>query len=512
MTDIFSPTVEKIKFTKEDDISEFYYEEDVLFDRPMVVRGTKKQYVPYPTIKKIQTLDDGTLKEVVDTLSKVEDFDSVYLASVSNLNPIAIKEEGFFFQVKEELINRTEERNLFVPFDESTAAFKRLSGMLNIPYNFSKKNPGHLNEQNFSIWKDKICEEKHKNIPVCVIYSKVRKADVTHNGNTYSCNVVMTLLPVRTIKKADGTVSLIKKEVSDQVPILHKMIPAFSEGVKQELPNANIVLHSVAYGFNGENKGEHFVKFLLDSPDMKWKVGEDNYVPTFSLRSTFTGDDKKNIGMVHISLSLMKLACANGLMVALPEEHLQAIRDSFVNKLMDINKIGKEHKDYQKYFLKYNKQFKKKFTDFGCTISLHDLLTNFKNSDFMSLLKVFLTCKDTTVQKSFEELKVPFGDIREEDFVEVVETLGKKNKLPNKVISAVILEYLSSKRDGIMNFQDAYSITQYISFLGQAYSSKIQSEIERNVVRFGIGMVGALVHKAHFRQEALSRYRGMLKN
>lgn len=507
----FLPVVEKIKFTKEDDLSEFHYEDNVLFDRPLVVRGTKKQYIPYPSINRMQTLDEGTLPTIIASFKQVEDFDSVYLQSISNLNPISIKDEGFFFKVKVELTDRTEEKNLFVPFDKSTVAFKRLSTMLGIPYKFSLKNPGHLNEKNFGTWKDRICEEKHKDIPVCVIYSKSRTLEVTHESQIYTCNVVMTLLPVGTIKKADGSVSLIKKDISDQIPILHKILPTFVDGIKQELPGTKVILHSVATGYNGDNRGDHFAKFLLESPDMKWKIGEDEYMPTISLRSNFTGDDKKGMGETTIALSLIKLTCSNGAMITLPEEHLVGIRDQFVNKLLELNRIGKDHKDYQKHYLKYSKRFKKKFADFSCSISLHDLLTNFKNSDFISLLRVFMSCKDTVVQKSFEELKVPLGEIRDEDFVEVVETLSKRYKFKPDLTKAVILEYLASKQDCVVSFKDAYSIVNYITYLAQAYNSKVQSEIERKVVAFGLALTGALVHKAHYRIETLARYQGMIR-
>lgn len=511
MSNLFTPPIEKIKFTKEDSMEDFHYESDVFFDRPLVIRGTKKQYVPYPDIKKMQTLEEGTLETIVQEFERQEAFEVIYLRSISALNPIAIKSEGFFFQVTEELADSTKEHFLFVPFDESTVAFKRLSAILGIPYAFSKKNPGSLNEINFSTWKDRICEEKGRDLPVCIVSHKTQLVNILHEGASHYCQTVYTFLPISSIKKADGSLSLIKKKLSDQIPVLHKLLPAFVEGIQKEFPNVKTILHSVATGFTGGNKGDHYVKILLDSPDLKWDVGGDEFQPTISLRSNFTGEDKNTLGSAFLSVSLMKLTCQNGMMIPLPEENLQTIRDTFVDRLMSMNKIEKDHKDYQKYFLKYSKKFKKKFADFGCMVSLHDIQTNFQGSDFCTLLKVFLSCKDNLVEKSLEDLKVPLGEIKDEDFVEVVESLSKEYKLPSQITKGVILEFLASKQDGIISFPDAYSLVQYVSYMAQAYNSRIQANIERTVISMGLAVTAALVHKAHFRTEAISRYQGMIK-
>jgi len=509
---MFQPTVEKIKFTKEDDLTDFHYEDGVLFEKPLVVRGTRKQFVPYPAINKMQEATEENVTKILDTLKPTEDMASIYLGSISEINLLTVAEKGFFIKLLEETVDRTEERSLFIPFDESSVAFRRFSNILKIPYAFSKKNPGHLNDVNFIEWKDRICVEKNTEIPVCIVYSKQNIIEVEHEGVFHSCNLVLTLLPVGTVKKADGSKSLIKKDISDQIPVLHKVVPAVLDGLKKEIPGAKIVIHSIATGFTGENKGDHFVKLLVDAPELKWNVNGDDYMPTISLRSNFTGDDKKTLGNVFINLSLMKLTCANGAMVAIPEQHLQSIRDNFVNKLMEINRIEPNNPHYQRYLLKYSKQFKKKFSDFGCSISLHEVINNFSNTDFISLLKIFLTCKDTLIQEAFQDLQTPFNNVRDEDFVEVIETLSKKNKFKPDMSKAVILEYLSGKEDGVMTFPNSYSIVNYLTYMAQAYNSKMQSEIERKVISFGRDVTAALVHKAQYRQETLSRYQEMLKN
>ena len=509
---MFQPSVEKIKFTKEDDLTDFYYEDGVMFEKPLVVRGTRKQFVPYPAINKMQEATEENVTTILNTLQPSEDMASVYLGSISDINLITIAEQGFFIKVTEETVDRTEERNLFIPFDESSVAFRRFSNILKIPYAFSKKNPGHLNDVNFIEWKDRICKEKNTDIPVCVVYSKTNIVEVEHENVSYPCNLVMTLLPVGTVKKADGSKSLIKKEIADQIPVLHKVVPSVIEGLKKEIPGVKIVIHSIATGFKGENKGDHFIKFLVDSPELKWNVNGDDYMPTISLRSNFTGDDKKTLGNAFISLSLMKLTCANGAMVAIPEQHLQTIRDNFVSKLLEMNKIEPNNPHYQRYLLKYSKQFKKKFADFGCNIPLHELIHNFSNTDFVSLLKIFLSCKETLIQEAFQDLQTPFGNVRDEDFVEVIETLSKKNKFKPDMSKAVILEYLAAKKEGVVTFPNSYSIVSYLTYMAQAYNSKMQSEVERKVISFGRDITAALVHKAQFRQETLARYQEMLKN
>jgi hypothetical protein len=103
-------------------------------------------------------------------------------------------------------------------------------------------------------------------------------------------------------------------------------------------------------------------------------------------------------------------------------------------------------------------------------------------------------------------------NIRDEDFVEVVETFSKKNKFKPEMHKAVILEYLAGKRDGIDVFPNAYALVNYMTYLSQAYNSKIQQDIESKAVSFGKDIVSALVHKAQYRQETLSRYQEMLTN
>jgi hypothetical protein len=514
-TAMFTPVVEKIKFTKEDDLTEFQYEEDVIFDRPLVVRGTKKQFVPFPAINKMQVLSEDSLETIMNSLKQSEDFGSIYLSSISNLVPVAVEDKGFWVSVAEENTDTTNYLELFIPFDETTIAFKRLSTLLKIPYSFSKKNPGSLNEENFVLWKDRICEASRKDMPICIIYHKTNTIEVpTVNPElpVVTCNIVMTIIPVASVKKADGGSSLIKKEIADQVPILHTLIPSVVNGLKKEIPGAKIILHSIATGYDGSNRGDHYVKFLVDSPELKWVVGNDEFMPTIALRSNFTGEDKKGIGHVSISLSLMKLACANGLMVEIPEQHMQNIRDNFVNRLLQLNNVTPQHPQYSKYLLKYSKQFKRKFSNFSCNMPLNEARTNFENSDFLTLMKVFLSCKDTIIEPALAELKTPMQNIRDEDFVEVVETFSKKNKFKPEMHKAVILEYLAGKRDGIDVFPNAYALVNYMTYLSQAYNSKIQQDIESKAVSFGKDIVSALVHKAQYRQETLSRYQEMLTN
>ena len=509
MPDLFLPVVEKIKFTKEDDLTEFHYEDDVLFDRPLVVQGTKKQYVPYPAIKRMQTLDEGSLATVVNSLQQVEDFGAIYLQSISKLEPVLVKEQGFMFQVKEELVDRTEEYNLFIPFNKSTVAFKRLSTMLGIPYKFATKNPGALNEDTFSVWKDKICEDKNKDLPLCIIYSKANTIDIEKEGKTWTCNLVMTLLPTGTIKKADGSVCLIKKDISDQIPVLHKIIPAFVDGIKLELPGTKVILHSLAEGFQGESKGNHYLKFLIDSPELKWKVDEDTYLPSISLLSNFTGEDKKGLGNIAIAIALFKPTCSNGAGVPMPEEHLEGVRTQFINKLMEVNRITPEHKAYAKSLVKYGKMFKKKFSDFGVSMPLHEFLTNFQKSDFITLLKIFISCKDKVIPETFESLKINFNTVQESDFVEAVEVLGKKHKLKSNLTQTLILEFLAGKRDGV-EFKNPYQMVQYSTYFSQSFDPKQQIEAERRIIPFGKDLAQALNKKAHFKQETLEKYQKMI--
>ena len=77
---------------------------------------------------------------------------------------------------------------------------------------------------------------------------------------------------------------------------------------------------------------------------------------------------------------------------------------------------------------------------------------------------------------------------------------------------AVILEYLAAKKEGVVTFPNSYSIVSYLTYMAQAYNSKMQSEVERKVISFGRDITAALVHKAQFRQETLARYQEMLKN
>lgn len=507
-----NPLIDKVKLTPEDDPSDFYYEPDSLFERPLIVRGTRKQVVPYPAIHKMQELTVSALDSVMETLRATEDFETVYLQSVSKLQPVAIKEEGFFLQVDVATVDIPETRNLFIPFDGSTVGFKRLSTLLGIPYAFSKKNPGHLNEINFSTWKDKICEEKHRELPICLILARKQIVSVEHEGSFYECNVVMTILSTPSAKKADGSNSLIKTDISFQVPILHKILPILVETVRGAIPDSALKLHSIGFGFDGSNRGDHYVKFLLDSPALRFEVEDDSYIPTLCIRSNFTGEDKKGIGRIFVSISLMKLLCQNGAMIPIPEEHLKEIRDNFVNKMLRVNSITADNPDFSKYVLKYSKQFKKKFTDFGCGLTLHEFLTSFQTSDFMSVLKIFLDCKDTVIPQTLQGLKTPFKSVPDEDFVDAVETLGNKHGVKPAVSKAVILEYLAGKQDGLTLFPDSYSVVNYMTYFAQSLDAKTQIEHEKKVIAFGSELVSALVHKTQYKKEALGRYLSMLRD
>lgn len=515
MQDLFKPSVDKVKIDIETDLTEFHYEDGQLFTQPIVVRGTRKQFIPAPLLRKMQDLNESNTPEILANLQTIEDFDFLYLASISEMNLIAIQEKGFLFQVVQD-----KTFNLFIPFDGGdykTVSFKRLSKLLDIPYAFSKKNPYNINQVNFEFWKNKISETLKKPLAICVVFKKSSEIPLLHEMKEISANLVMTLLNVSSAKQADGSHSCIKKDLQSQVPLLHKAIPAFTDLVKSKLPEAKVILHSCEFGFENQkgSKNDHFAKFLIDHPSMKFKITRDNkeeeYMPTISLRTNFDGSSK-TYGYYETSISLMRLVCQNGMMVSLPDEYMQNLQEGFVNSLLAVNDIDPDSKSYEKMKTKYKVKFQKICKGTVSSVNFHEFLNALDKSNFAGILDAFIaTGKSGKLLESFKDLEVPIVSVLDEDFVEAVENLSRIHKLPPAITKGIILEYLSSKEDGVISFKDAYSIVQYVSFIGQAFNVRVQQNLERNVVKFGIALTAALVKKNNDKMERLSKYRSMLK-
>lgn len=517
MQDLFKPIVDKVKINPEEmDPTEFHYDAEELFTKPLLVRGTKKQFVPNPSIKKMSVLDETTTEQVLNTLKHIEEMEHIYLASIADLNLTLLPEQGFLFPYKGP---NNETFNLFIPFETeafNTVSFKRLSNLLDIPYKFSQKNPSNLNFTNFDYWREKICDEKKKNIPICIVFSKDKKADVTIEGVETPCHLVYTLFQTSSVTNVDGSAGSLLRTLDTQIPVLHKMTPVFMNTMKKILPNSKYILHSCEFGFEQtkKSKGDHFLKFIVDDPSLKIKIKngekEEEFLPTISLRSNFTGETK-DFGYVNVSLQMLRLVCSNGLMLPIPESYLQSMQDAFVQRLASVNKIDPSSKGYVKTLEKYKMKFKKLFSGTVCKIPLPEFMSSFETSSFIDLFKAFLSSLSSgELLKETEELQVKLANVLDEDFVEAVEKTAKATKIPGSVSKAVILEYLAQKESSEIIFQNAQSIVNYVSYIGQSFPVRVQQTLEQNVVKFGKGLVTSLIHKKNDKMERLSKYTAML--
>ncbi|MFA5071273.1 MAG: hypothetical protein WC511_02770 [Candidatus Pacearchaeota archaeon] len=510
---MFKTAVSKVKIEKDMEPSEFYYEDSHIFDRPLVVRGTKMQFVPSGLVKIMSELKEENTQEILSMLQKVENFEVHYLTSIAEMNLVAIQEKGFLFTVGD--------KPMFVSFDVgefTTFSFKRLSKLLNIPYTFSKKNPYDINQVNFEFWKNKIQETLKKPLAVCLVVQKDATVELEHNNEKVVAHLVMTILKTKSAKQADGSRAAIKKDLESQVPLLHKALPVLLTSVQSKIPTAKLLLHSIEFGFENKDnsKGDHSIKILLKSPEYSLKIPsadgiEDEYIPVLRLSTNFEGSSKF-FGYYEVSVSLMRMVCQNGLMAPIPEEFLVNLQESYVKSLVDINGDDQSKKSFAKKVEKYKIQFKKLFKGGAIKVCFSEFLNGLDKSNFLELLSAFMKAIESgKLSESFLDLGMPFGNILEEDFVDVVEKVGRKNKIPGKIIKAVILEFLSQRDDGEVSFLNAAGIVQFVSYLAQSGNSMTQNIIEQNVVKFGLGITSLLVKKQTDKIDKLEYYNRILQ-
>ena len=144
------------------------YEDNKPFDQPVVIRGTNKQFLPFENLVSFSE-GECSVDEVINMCKNVDN--NLKIGTIEDIEDIKM----YFVENSYIILEVSDEEGITKYYalptqneggKKENVAFRRWSEILKIPYSYSKKNPGFVNEVNFEYWKKFLTVAKDQQIPI----------------------------------------------------------------------------------------------------------------------------------------------------------------------------------------------------------------------------------------------------------------------------------------------------------------------------------------------------------
>jgi len=226
--------------------------------------------------------------------------------------------------------------------DGVSMPFKNFSSFLTIPVSFSKRNPGDLNKINFKYYQDK---DEDVLMPIKIIYGKEVKEfdfeDVDGKTRNISAYKIETLIKGKTKDLIEVAY------IPNEIPLLHKIL----KNVKKEIELINseikIKLHSYILGYDGFNKGRHFIRLVFDYNQEYITIENEMYQFGLDIETDFSGIGK-DAKTVFIMPTLFRVAGETAFNVPFTKEQFLKIMKDHIEVKLSGEKVETENLDLMK--------------------------------------------------------------------------------------------------------------------------------------------------------------------
>lgn len=484
---------------------DFNYSDDQEFEKPVVIRGTNKFLVPSDhTISFIDEEECG-VQEVIDMCRNVDDnLDIATIENVSSLRILFLNND--YMILHDDVMEGGSGLNYCVPtfYQESkkeSAAFRKWSELMKIPYSYSKKNPGHLNVVNFEYWKKALTVAQEQQIPIDIVYLRepigvdLQIDDIDADGPIQAFLVVNILRSQVVCEKRGIITEVIKSKLSDRVPLMSKILENVTKEFKNINPELKISVQQYSLGYTGVNRGRHYARLVLNIPNYSFEVDGDIMHPSISIETDFLGRHK-DFGIATVSFNLFRGVCSNGVVVEWNEGQKEQMKDQFVLQYLKNRGINEHSVNYQEAYNSAITQFNAVFSANGINIPVNVANSVFTSTLFKQMFEFFLNTLGY-MKDSLEGLTVKFLDeVSEKEFVSTVHNLAVSMKFPPNLIKFLIIEYIAGNCvNQNQLFKTPLDILNFLTYLAKSFESKIQLEVERKAYRFVYNLMQILIYK-----------------
>lgn len=491
---------------------DYYYENDSPFNNPLLVRGTNKQLTPYANMMSFGENESCSVNDLARMCKNVDD--NLRILTVDNISNISITHINDTYMILE-CNDETYVISTVKPEKQENVAFKAWSETLKVPYAYSKKNPGFLNEANFQYWKEFLTSAQDTQIPVDIVFMK-EPVDITLQGEedvldeVIKAHLVVNILKSNVIYERKGVITEIEHpQIEEKVPLLSRILSNIESQIKETHSIVEVQAQQYSLGYTGINKGRHYVRLVLNNTGADFEVDGDTFVPAITIESDFTGKSK-DFGYVLLNFSLLRQVCSNGLVVSWNEKQKENLKDAFIVNYCDNRGITKGSEFFVDTVEEAASKFNILFSNNGIRIPVNVANSTFSKSLFNQVFDFFLKSLKPLEDSLSELSDVEFDEdiIDEKEFVSTVHNLSSSMQIPAEVVKNFIIEYIV----GTMQYKDQIfttpmDIVNYLTFVCRAFDSSIQLDVEKKAYAFAYALMQIFIYNKKHENSVYEDYR-----
>lgn len=498
-------SMEKVNFKDGDESkSDYYYSKDESFLNPLLIRGINKQLI---LSENLVSFEDGVNCSVEELITLCNNVDNqLEMQTIENISDLEMSFVNDSYMVLVDTgFNDLEEvgRYYIIPFNctdtkKELAAFRRWSELLKVPYSYSKKNPGFLNETNFQYWKTFLTTAKDQQVPVDILYMKESmKITLKENSIPVEAYLVVNLFRSEVVCERRGVISeVIHSEAINKVPFLSRILNNVQKQVVKNNPNIKLRVQQYSLGYTGTNKGRHYARLLLEDTGVDFEINGDKYIPAITIESDFIGKCG-DFGNVIITFGLFRILCSNGVVVSWTEKQKESVREKFVfNYCNNRGVVSERDEFYLDTINEANSKFSTLFSMNGIKLPVNIANSVFAETLFNQIFEYYMGSMGF-MEGSLKDLSFDsFEQVDEKKFVATAHNLASSMRMPMDVIKYFIIEYLVGNfKFQTQIFNTSYDVVNFLTYICRAFDSSIQLDIEKKAYLFAATLAQILIHK-----------------
>jgi len=370
-------SVEKLNNVKNlADKAEYGYTHEQPFSKPVVITGTNKQFLPAEDTAVLPTASEEAFTTLIGTYKKRESgLDLISIPDFPSFNLVGVRDGSmlFFYNSTFYLMDTPVSTKSQLTVTDNALAkeldrkggilpYKQIFSMLGIPYAFISKCSSDLSEAIITEWQTRL--EKlpdTKDFGIDVAYS-IEESEIDTTGFTFTKWAVDSGLTAEMIRPIHRILNVLKgkRERSGQGSA-HVMGEKFTrlphmsyiaDQVKDQVlaidPEYKVELQSYSDGFDGANKGVHFLRLNFNHPTGNIDFMGDTFFPSLTINADWAGSTSLK-GKVSFTFGLLKLACTNGMVAVWSKDLKEKMKTHLVQAMMDHGSIEERRRGLQLY-------------------------------------------------------------------------------------------------------------------------------------------------------------------
>ena len=489
------------------------YSDDTVFDRSFRVNGGNKQFTPN---SEIISLNNPNQKDFAKLIEKSKEFDlSMKIRAINasrDFNLHAITNEYVVLSLKDEH-GSTTFYHMNTPHSRAgeSVAYSQFCKLVGIPAPFTKKNSAELNTENFVFHLNRIkfSTSSNDSLPVDIVYFDQTQNIIIEKGVGEDVEKVeMLSIPIATFvarrSQADHD-ELYVPNIQDSIPMLHKVLINLEELIHAVNPSIQVGLQSYATGYDGRNKGLHFVRVILEHPDFKIEANGEDFSVGFNIHMDFVGNSK-NSDQVQVAFVNFREICTNGMVATFDDLQIEKWRSEIVASEMAKCDSPEGTTGYNATLKRTQKQFSTALTKEGMSIPIW--IAN-ESMEFPVIKPVLEYCLNSDpIEGRLNLLYREFDtDMNERNFLEFLLSRSKSMKFASpKLIKCFCKEYIGGNRrtDISQKFKTPMDVCNFLTYTARSFPTDQMFTIEAQSMELAESLMRRFVDKEE--PDTLSEY------